>query len=250
MPNPLFINLADLAGVDDETFQKADRGDRQAQKVMMRNLLTQEASAEALTTQHWTHWMLRMIATGGSQAISDVLGSIAEAARKGQLSKAQHSALNELFEQYFGPGTVGAPAEKQVLAAFKGKQRETRVLKLFLLADLLASGDPSVTAHQVWAAVSEAEALGAAGVEAFFRAVWAEMTFRDDPVAAFEAGLDAAKLLEPLAEQDEVYEVKLGQLAMLAAQIADFAGEQAASTLMRVTYYDAIAKFQASQREA
>jgi len=105
---PIYIDVGELAGVDADTYAAADSGDRQAQKLMLRNLLTSEASAAALTTGHWTAWMLRMIATGDRQAIADMLGAIAEAARAHWISTAQKAALDELVEQYFGPGAVAA----------------------------------------------------------------------------------------------------------------------------------------------
>lgn len=246
---PIFIDLADLSGVDNDTFQAADRGDRQAQKRMLRNLMTREASAEALTTRHWTDWMLRMIATGAKQATSDALGSIAEAGRSGGITQAQDAALSELFEQYFGPGTVGSATAKNVLAAFRGKRRETKVLELFLLADRLASGDSTVDATAVLDGTREADALGAPGATSFFRAVWAQLTYADDALAAFEAGLEAIKALEPLAEDDAAYAAKLGQLALMASQIAEVAGEPQAGQLLRAVHAERIAQFRASERD-
>jgi hypothetical protein len=250
MPNPIFIDLAELSGVDAETYRAADRGDRQAQKLMLRRLLTSNASAEALTTKHWTHWMLRMVATGAEQATSDALGSIAEAARTGKISKAQNAALDELFEQYFGPGEVGEATARRALAAFAGKPRETKVLQLFLLADRLASGVSKVVPREVWEAALEAGKLDAPGAASFFRAVWAQLTCAEEPLKAFDAALDAIKPLVPLADSDAPYRAKLGQLALLASQIAEIAGDRNASLLLRTVYADQIAAFRASERQA
>jgi hypothetical protein len=249
MPDePIFIDLADLAGVDAETYQAADRGDRQAQKVMLRKLLTKDASAAALTTGHWTSWMLRMIATGATQATSDALGSIAEAARKGQISPSEHAALDELFEQYFGPGAVGEPTARKVIHAFAGAEPETTALQLFLLADRLASGAASVPANEVWNAADGAEALNAPGVHAFFRAVWAQLTYQTDVRRAFDVGLEAVKELDEVAKRDAVYVPKVGQLAYMVSQLAETAGDQNAGVLLRVLYADQIEKFTASEQ--
>ena len=134
---PIYIDVGELAGVDADTYAAADSGDRQAQKLMLRNLLTADASAAALTTGHWTAWMLRMIATGERQAIADMLGSIAEAARA-RLPTEQKAALDELVEQYLGPGAVGAATVNRVRAAFAGEARESAVVDLYLLSDRLA----------------------------------------------------------------------------------------------------------------
>ena len=128
---PIFFDLNELSGVDAETCEAADGGDRQAQKLMLRNLMTRDASAEALTTGHWTHWMLRMIATGAREATSDALGSIAEAGRTGGITAAQKSALDELFEQYFGPGAVGSATANRALEAFPRKSKESRNSRAF-----------------------------------------------------------------------------------------------------------------------
>lgn len=246
---PIFINIADLSGVDNETAEAADRGDRQAQKRMLRNLMAQDASAEALTTGHWTDWMLRMIATGAKQAISDLLGSIAEAERGGAISGSESAALNELLEQYFGPGSVGPGPAERVLAAFEGKDREVAVLELFLVADGLASGDVEIAPEIVWGAAQLADSMGAVGAASFFHAVWAQLTCREDPTAAFKVALDAAKALEPLADKDAVYQPKLGQLAILGSQIADLAGEPQAGVLLRAVYAERIQQYLAAEEE-
>jgi hypothetical protein len=246
---PIYIDLASLSGVDSDTFRAADSGDRQAQKLMLRNLLTREASAEALTTGHWTDWVLRMIATGANQATSDALGSIAEAGRTGKITQAQDVALNELFEQYFGPGTVRSTTQKRVLEAFRGKHREMQVLELFLLADQLASGDSTVDPAAVLDAARRADALCAPGAASFFRAVWAQLTCADNALTAFEVALDAIKMLEPLAEGDSAYAVKLGQLALMASQIAEVAGEPQAGQLLRAVHAERIAQYRDSERD-
>lgn len=243
---PIYIDLAALSGVDQDTFAAADRGDRQAQKVILRNLLTRNASASALTTKHWTHWMLRMIATGAEQAISDSLGSIQEAGRGGAITADQEKALNELYEQHFGPGEVGEPAAGNAKAAFANMERESAVVSLFLLADRLASGATDVTPDETSAAVELASALGATGAQAFFGAVTAQLLAQRSPADAFEAAVAAIDLYGQLAMSDELYGPKLGQTAFLACQIAQLAGEPEAATLLSVAHADAIAAYRAS----
>lgn len=245
---PIFIDLAALAGVDGDTYRRADEGDRQAQKVMLRSMLTQEASAAALTTGHWTDWMLRMIATGSTQATSDALGAIAEAARQRRISSNQLAALNELFEQYFGPGVAGRATVRKAQSAFVGREPETTVLNLFMLADRLASGDPTVHPFEVWEAAEEAAALKSPGAQSFFKAVWSQMTCHDDPTSAFKAGWDALVGLERLARNDKEYQVKVGQLAILVSQISEIGGDQITATIVRTLHADAIAQFRASEQ--
>ena len=43
---PIYLDIGDLAGVDASTYAAADSGDRQAQKLMLRNLLTSQAGDE------------------------------------------------------------------------------------------------------------------------------------------------------------------------------------------------------------
>jgi len=117
--------------VDAETFKAADGGDRQAQKKMLRNLLTSRASPEALISKNWTAWMFRLIGTGGEQAICDALGSIDQAGRSGRITTTQQRALNELLEQFFGPGKVDPYFATAVLRAFQGQEYELSVLELF-----------------------------------------------------------------------------------------------------------------------
>jgi hypothetical protein len=248
MDEPIFIDLASLAGVDADTYAAADRGDRQAQKVMLRNLLTQQASAAALTTKHWTHWMLRMIATGEQQAICDSLGAIAEAGRSRTLSAGQTRALNEMYEQHFGPGEVGEPAAGNALSAFDGEARERAVVTLFLVADRFASGSEGLTAGDAVAALRVAEAIGAADAQAFFGAITAQHLARSDPTLAFEAAVAAVERFAHLANEDPIYKSKLGQTALLASQIAQIAGEPQAGTMMSLLYADAIAAYRASEQ--
>jgi hypothetical protein len=245
---PTFINLSDLTGVDAETYQAADSGDRQAQKLILRNLLTREASAESLTTGHWTDWMLRQIATGARQAICDLLGSISEAERGGGITQAQASALNELIEQYLGPGSVGEGAAGRALGAFGEETREGTVVQLFLIADALASGE-EMEPQAMRTAAEVCDALKSPGAASFFRAVWAQHTCRQDPRAAFGAVLEAAKALEPLAEEDAVYRPKLGQLAILGSQIAEMTGEPQAGVLLRTIYAERVEQYLASEKE-
>ncbi len=98
-------------------------------------------------------------------------------------------------------------------------------------------------------AIPAAEALGSPGAAAFFRAVWAQLTYRDDALQAFKVALEAIKALEPLAADDVAFQRKLGQLAILASQIADIAGEPQAGMLLRIVHAERIQQFQKSERE-
>jgi len=250
MDEPIHIDLASLAGVPSEVFEAADRGDRQAQKMVLRSLMTQDASAAALTTGHWTDWVLRAVATGSRQAIADALGAIAQAGRSGTITPVQLAALNGMYEQHFGPGEVGEPASSQVRAAFAGTEPEETVVDLFLVADRLASGSQDITASEVLQASEAAARVGSTVARAFFLAVTGQLLARSDPQAAFGYANDALKLLSEAAEDDDIYTPKVGQTAILAGQIAQIAGEPSAASLLHVIHADAIAAYQEAEREA
>jgi hypothetical protein len=235
----IYIDVGELAGVDADTYAAADSGDRQAQKLMLRNLLTSQASAAALTTRHWTTWMLRSIASGQEQAIADMLGSIAEAARIGQLSTKQKSALDELIEQYFGPGAVGAPTASRAQAAFAGQELESEVLELYLIADRLASGEP-VDLGELVGAVETARSISSPAAEAFFLAVTAQMSYQADPSAAFALAIDALGIFVDLRNEDKIFDSKVGMTALLGSQLGDIAGEPETSMFLRAAYFDEI----------
>jgi hypothetical protein len=248
MNDPIFINLEELAGVDSETFAAADRGDRQAQKVMLRNLLTRRASAAALTTKDWMHWVLRGIATGTEDALGDALGSIAEAGRNGVLTEGQTQALNVMYEQYFGPEEVGEPASGNALAAFEGQPRPLAVVRLFLLADKLASALTPVTIDEIQSGVRVADQLQSAPAKGFFTAVMAQYLANESPPAALDRAMEAVGVFSELAASDDIYKVKLGQTVYLASQITEIAGEPQAGLLLRAAYADAVEAFKESQQ--
>jgi hypothetical protein len=244
---PIFIDIGELSGVDAETYAAADAGDRQAQKLMLRNLMTRNASPLALISGDWTDWVLRMIATGSQEATSDALGSIAEAARKGEMSAEQKAALDELFEQYFGPGVVGVHIATRAMLAFATKDRALEVLQLFLLADRLGDGDPSVSLDEIDAALERAHALQSPAAEAYFMAIRAQNIYQTDIAAGFNWAVAALRTVEPLAGGDPIYTVKIGQLALFASQLAQIAGEDQASLLLRTVYVDQIQRYTESQ---
>jgi tetratricopeptide (TPR) repeat protein len=244
----LYFDISTLAGVDDETFRAADSGDRSAQKKMLKNLLTSEASPESLTSGHWTDWMLRMIATGEKQATSDLLGSIDQAARTGGITIDEQRALNELIEQYFGPDEVDPGTARTALATFQGQETELSVLELFFIHDRLASGADDVSLEQIWDAVEQAKRLKAKGATAYFQAVWAERAAQDNRLhEALDAGKEAVEAYQRLVPNDPEYEQKLGMTALLTAGIADACGNHAVASFLRHQHRDSIAAFQSSE---
>lgn len=245
---PIYIDIAELLGVDADTYAAADSGDVGAQKRMLREVLTSEASAEALTTGHWTTWMVRMLASGAEQATADMLGSIAEAARSGEISAEQKAALDQLVEQYFGPGAVGAPTANRVRAAFAGEDRESEVLDLYLVADRLASGEP-VDPAEVTEALTTSRSLDEPAAEAFFLAVSAQLGYQEDTYGAFESAVEALGTYVELRDQDPVYSTKVGMTALLAAQIAEIAGEPETSLFLQAAYVDDIEALAAEEDE-
>jgi hypothetical protein len=58
------FDLATLTSVDPETFEAADKGNRDAQKKMLSELWKREARPEATLAKNWKPWFLRAIGAG------------------------------------------------------------------------------------------------------------------------------------------------------------------------------------------
>lgn len=239
--NTIIMDLQALAGVDAEVFEAADSGDRLAQKRMLSNLLMADASPQALTSNTWMHWMLRIIGTGSRQSVADALGSITQAERTGRINEAERDALVDLIEQYFGPDQINPATASTALAVFQGQEEELAVLGLFMVHDRLASDSPDATLDEVREAAEKASAMGASGAAAYFQAVWAQNVYQMGSLEeSFEAAYGALESLEEIAAGDSAYERKLGQLALLTAAIAQDAGDVVTPYLLLNKYSEQI----------
>lgn len=242
MNDRIMINLDELLGVDPETMRRADAGDRLAQKTILRKLWTRDASPKALaSTESWMVWVLRMIGAGTRQTIADVWGVVEVQRATGTLSAEHADAIDQLIEQFVGPGTVNEETRDLVRATFAQGSLESAVVELFLLHDRLASGDPSVSIAEMAHGAQVSELLGADGARAFFLGVLAQHVaqagYLDDAIQLAE---EVLVVCERLAEADPEYERRVGVTAMLLAQLYGFAGDGARSDAITTHYADAI----------
>jgi tetratricopeptide (TPR) repeat protein len=238
----MVFNIQEIAGVDAETLEAADTGDRQAQKRMLRNLWIRQASAEAITSSiSWTEWMLRMIGCGSFQAISDLLGVIEESRKNGLLSETKAAALNRLLEQYAGPDEVDEATANNALDAFSGESREHEVLDLFMTYDHLSSGEREVPISEVQRAMRIAEELNAPGAKTYFTGVWCQKAAQLGAVEpAVNALWEVLRQLEELATQDSEYADRIGITALLLRQLCQFLNDTHAVARIDARYMNAM----------
>lgn len=225
MKDQVFINVPEMLGVDADVYERADKGDPQAQKQLLRAMWTQDASPKALaSSEPWTYWLLRMVGSGTQQTIADVCGVVDMQRRTGRLPAAQADALDRLVEQFVGPGTVDPPTAALVRQAFPDGV-ETVVIELFLLHDRLASGDPGVTLPEIELAVQASDQIDSDAARTFFLGVWsqhaAQAGWLDEAIQAAEGAL---ALADGLAAADPEYMHRLGITATLLRQLYGFAG--------------------------
>jgi tetratricopeptide (TPR) repeat protein len=236
----LFLDVQSIAGVDAQTFEDADAGDRGAQKRMLRNLMIRDADPRALLTPDWTPWLLRAVGAGNHQALSDALGAIDQAGRDHRITLVQRDALVRLIEQFVGPGAVDADTAATAIEAFRDTEAAT-ALDLFLLHDAAASGETQIGLDRLHEGAETADALGATGAAAYFRGVWAQHAANDADLS--EAALDKARAAlagyTSLLATDPVYLGKRAVVAVLAAELATAAGDgELAATATRTAVAD------------
>jgi len=215
------FNVKDLIGVDEETFRKADAGDRQAQKRMLRNLKIKEASAKALTSgKPWPHFMLRMIGTCTVKPIADLMGVIDQQRKNNSLTAEESELLLLLLEQYMGPDEVDKLTMKNAIDGFSEKQYESAVLYLFLIYDQLSSGVRKVSLDKVEEAIALSNKVESAPARLYFESVWCQQMANSNRVPA---ALDKAWLVleetKQLSFQDIEYEDRTGLIAYLTKQL-------------------------------
>lgn len=243
LKSSVFIDVQNLTGVDTETWTQADAGDRQALKLMLRNLGIQRASIAAITsTLPWTDWMLRMIGCGGTpQALSDLLGVINESQKKGRLSETEAEALYRTLEQYFGPGEVDEATARTVRDTFSQRLPERDVLDLFLLHDQLASGEKGIPLSEVQRAMRLARELGSLGSEMYFTGIWCQ---RAASLGALEPAVgtlwSVLKNYEDLAARDGEYADRIGITALVLRQLCQHLNDGEAIARIDTRYMGAI----------
>lgn len=252
LENSVVLNIQDIAGVDAETFRKADAGDRQAQKQMLRNLWTRQASIKAITSSlPWTDWMLRMIGCSGSeQTISDLLGVIDSSYKKGGLSEIETKALNRLLEQYVGHDEVDEATVQNVLTVFAKKAHESKVLDLFIICDHLASGEREVSISEIQRAIQLAKDLNSPGAEMYFTGVWCQRVAQLGLIeVAINKAWDVLSKCEELAAQDSEYADRVGVTALLSRQLCQMLNDMEAVEMLDANYMDAMQGYLSKQGE-
>jgi hypothetical protein len=231
-----------MSGVDVETYRRADSDDRQAQKRMVRELFTRRASVAALSSEEpWTTWMLRMIASGTEQSICDLFGVIEESRKARRLPAQQADALDELVEQFIGPGEVRPETVALVTATFASVPLERDVIALFLAHDRLASGATDVTPAELGEAIRRADAIGSEPALTYFLSVWSQLAAQSGQLEqAIPAAQAALTLAAKLAAEDGEMQDRLGRTALLLSQLYQHAGEPALATAVQMEHYEAV----------
>jgi tetratricopeptide (TPR) repeat protein len=246
----VMMNVQEIAGVDEDTFQRADAGDRQAQKRMLRNLLVKDASAAVFTRgKAWTDWMLRAIGTPSQQAMADLLGAVEFAHKQRLLADPAAEAVFEMIEQYMGPGEVGDEYAAAALETFPTKSTERRVIALFLLHDRLASGGSAVSIKDIEGGVRAARGLHARGAEAYFRGVWCQYTAqRGDIKRAVKEAWPVLETYAALSADDHEYAERVGMMATMLYQLCNYAKDKRGIQRLQTEYGRAMRDY-AAQRE-
>ena len=236
------FNAQEMTGVDTDAYQSADEGDRQAQKRLVRELFTRRASLAALSSEEpWTTWMLRMIASGTEQSICDLFGVIDESRKARRLPAEQADALDELIEQFIGPGEVGPETATLVTATFDSEPLERDVIALFLAHDRLASGATDVTPAELQDAIQRADAIGSEAALTYFLSVWSQLAAQAGQLEqAMSAAQAALTLAAKLAAEDAEMQDRLGRTALLLSQLYQHAGEPALAAAVQVEHYAAV----------
>jgi CHAT domain len=250
LKNTIVFDAQHLAEVDSETFASADAGDRQAQKKMLRNLLTRDASLKALTsTQSWTHWMLRMIGCPTEQATKDLFGVISQASKNKRLLKKEEEALNRLLEQYAGPGEIDEETAAQVLDVFSSKPHERDVIELFIIHDRLASGQAKVSIEEIDRAIQLSKKLGSIGAETYFASVRCQKTAEMGQIEqAIAMGWDVLEQTEKLASEDAECKDRVGLIAILLRQLSQLRNDTRAVNLIDLLYGEAMQAYMNSSQ--
>lgn len=247
------LSIQEIAGVDAATFDKADAGDRQAQKQMLRNLWLRSASASIWTSDlPWTHYLQRVIGTGGSeQTMCDFFGTIERDRKRGTLSDKRAAVLDNLLQQFVGPDEIGQTMENAVLAEFPENDPDRPFIDLFLLHDKIASGEREVTLDELKAAIDVSNQLNAAGAESYFASVWVERAASSQAlIEILERTKENLRILEELEKTDPEYSRRLVMNAVQTLQIAQYARDVETVTQIANQYGEQIRIMLAEQEGA
>jgi hypothetical protein len=225
------------AGVSGELFQRADQGDRDAQKEMVWNLMAQSASLEARTSDRpWTEWLYREMGAGSREADADLCGAIDAAARSGRLPADSAEALRTLFKRYVGPGEIEPEHVEAALALFADQREERRAVQLFQLYDRITSQETPVSSDEFAWGVAEAAAAGASGLVAFIELQQASRALEAGNIeSSRELALDAVARFASLTE-DPVFQERMNLAAALLYSVAERSGDPTFRNFVLMAY--------------
>lgn len=251
MQSSIGLSVQEMAGVDAATFAAADADDRQAQKLMLRNLWLQRASALIWTSDlPWTHYLQRVIGSGSEQTMSDFFGVIERDRKNRTISDKRARVLDNLLQQFVGPDEVGVATEEAVLAEFPENDPDHPFIDLFLLHDKLASGERQIGIDELKAAISLSKQIKAPGAESYFTSVWVQRSLASENLEeVLEKSKENLHILEALEETDPEYSRRLVMNAIQTMQIAQYAGEVETVTLIVNQYSEQIRSLAAEQEE-
>ena len=213
---PIYLDIGDLAGVDANTYAAADSGDRQAQKLMLRNLLTSQASAAALTTGHWTAWMLRMIATG--ERAGDCRHARLDRGGGARAASSRRSRRRRSTNWSSSTSVRARSARRRSTGRGRRSPREEResaVVDLYLVSDRLASGEPGRPRRGWPTPWRRHEALECAGRGGVLHRGHRPAELSGRPGRGVPAGGRCTREVRRTARAGRVYAGKVGMTALL-----------------------------------
>jgi hypothetical protein len=246
----MMMDAQTLAGVDAETFRRADEGDRQAQKRMLSNLLRKDAAATAITSDKpWTWWLLRVIGCAASrQSMADFLGVIYQERETGKMTTREYDVLLNLIEQYAGPGAVDDQTLDAAYEPFNDKALERSVITLFDYFDVVSTDSGNVNQFHISEIIKMAEAIPATGACTYFRGVWCQKEAeRGGLTTAIAEALNVVASLEELAADDNEYTGRLGIMAFMLTQLYQYSKDLKAVESIQHKYGHAISVYQHAQ---
>jgi hypothetical protein len=174
----------------------------------------------------WPHYMLRYVGTDDPEALNDLMWSVGGSPPWGGVSYEEAAAVYELLESYSGPGQASDAAYAAVLAFLEPKSAPALTIEVFRCADAIQSDSEGYGPRPVKRGLELTRRLGHAGAEASFLAFDAGLSIRDgDDKTARDLTRQALDTFLELAETDESYARRVGQLAVNAVSLTARAGD-------------------------
>src|SRR5687768_4890621 len=104
----------------------------------------------SLASAHpWPHWMLRYVASGSTQAFSDLVWSVGGSPPYGGVSWDEAGAVYALLESYQGAGNAEPEAYRAVETCVSADESKRLTLEVFRIHDSIASAPEHFGASEV-----------------------------------------------------------------------------------------------------